>query len=126
MSIIWKIILIGFVLIQTMIGTFLGWRVLELMKRVKQLQEDRNTLLEKKAEVVDDVAKLSNKLREKGIEIDKLEKERPGFDTFEKKIILVALNRPDVKAEMEKLHTSHAMKKTYKNLKEKIEKSFDD
>ena len=117
--IIWEFILIGIIVTETIIGTFLGWRVLGLMKRVKDVQADRNKMDEERR-------KLSNSLREKGIEIDKLEKERPKFGTLEKKMILVALNRPNIKAEMEKSHASYSMKGTYENLKQKIRDSFDD
>ena len=116
--IIWKIIIAGIIIAETVIGTFLGWRVLELMKRVKDVQADRNRMDEERR-------KLSDKLRLKGIEIDQLKKERLEFDTFEKKLILVALNRPGVRAEMKEPRTSHAMRKTYENLKEKIKESFD-
>jgi len=73
--IIWKIIIAGIIVIETIIGTFLGWRVLELMKRVKLMQADRNRSLEIYTKSREENAKLSNRLREKGIEIDKLRKE---------------------------------------------------
>ena len=73
--IIWKIIIAGIIVTETIIGTFLGWRVLELMKRVKLMQADRNRSLEIYTKSREENAKLSNRLREKGIEIDKLRKE---------------------------------------------------
>jgi len=59
--IIWKILILLILLLVSVICTFLGWRVLELMKRVKQVQEDRDKLLEERT-------KQSNKLRLKEIE----------------------------------------------------------
>ena len=134
--IIWKIIITGIIVTETIIGTFLGWRVLKLMERVKNVQADRNKMDEERR-------KQSNELRLKGIEIDELKKKMHSDIMFrvvktgesvigellsdiEKKVILVALNRPDIRTEMEKLHTSHTMKKSYEDLKEKIKKSFDD
>ena len=67
--ILWKIIIVSIILVMTMIGAFLGWRVLRLMKRVKQIQADRNDLLEERA-------KQSNKLRLKGIEMDEMNKDK--------------------------------------------------
>ena len=59
--IIWKILILLILLLVSVICIFLGWRVLELMKRVKQVQEDRDKLLEERT-------KQSNKLRLKEIE----------------------------------------------------------
>ena len=72
--IVWKIILVSIILTETVIGTFLGWRVLELMKRIKLMQADRNKSLEIYTESREENATLSNTLREKGIKIDQLEK----------------------------------------------------
>jgi len=63
--IIWKIIILLSLLLVSVICTFLCWRVLDLMKRIKQVQADREWLLEERA-------KQSNKLRLKGIEVDEL------------------------------------------------------
>ena len=65
--ILWKIIIISIILIETMIGAFLGWRVLKLMERVRLIQVDRN-------EVNEERRKLSDALRLKGIEVGQLEK----------------------------------------------------
>jgi len=134
--IIWKIIIAGIIITETIIGTFLGWRVLNLMKRVKDVQKDRN-------EIDEERRKQSNELRLKGIEIDELKKKMHSDIMFrvvktgesvigellsdiEKKVILVALNRPDIRAEMKNPRTSDTMRKAYEYLKEKIKKSFDD
>ena len=121
-----EIVFVVFLLMAPIIAAYLGIRVLKLTKRVKLMRVDRNRSLEIYTKSREENAKLSNSLREKGIEIDQLKKERPKFDTFEKKLILVALNRPGVRAEMKKSTTSHGMKRVYENLKEKIKKSFDD
>lgn len=65
--ILWKIIIVSIILTETMIGAFLGWRVLKLMERVRLIQIDRN-------EVNEERRKLSDKLRLKGIEMERLEK----------------------------------------------------
>lgn len=52
----------------TAIGIFLGYHLLCSLKIIEQLRADRNELLEQRA-------KQSDRLREKGIEIDGLKKE---------------------------------------------------
>ena len=116
--ILWKIIIVGIILVMTMIGTFLGWRVLALMKRVKQVQVDRNELLEERA-------KQSNKLRLKGIEMDEENRKKFILSDLEKKMILNALKMPEYKKAIDDPSTHYNVRKTYRLLKERIKKSFD-
>ncbi|MCK4815987.1 hypothetical protein KA005_09455 [bacterium] len=115
--ILWKIIIVGIILLETVIGAFLGWRVLDLMKRVKQVQDDRNELIEERA-------KQSNKLRLKGIEIDEENKKKFILSELEKKMILNALKMPGYKAAIDEPSTHHHVRKTYRELKEKIKESL--
>ncbi len=115
--ILWKIIIVSIILLETVIGAFLGWRVLDLMKRVKQVQDDRNKLLEERA-------KQSNKLRLKGIEMDAENKKKFILSDLEKKIILNALKMPEYKKAIDEPSTRHHVRKTYRELKEKIKESF--
>jgi len=62
-----KIFILIIVLGMAAIGTFLGYRVLGLLKITKQLRTDRNELIEQRG-------KQSDQLRQKGIEIDELVK----------------------------------------------------
>ena len=141
--ILWKIIIVSIFLVQTMIGAFLGWRVLGLMERVKQVQADRDKALEQMGEAIDDAWKLSNKLRLKGIEMDEIKKKMCSDILFrtitdgekfigellsdlEKKLILNALCMPGYNSEMNEPKTLHHVRKTYRDLKEKIKVSFSD
>lgn len=68
-----EIIFVVFLLVAPIIAAYLGLRVLKLNKRVKQLQDDRNELLEERS-------KQSNKLRLKGIEMDEAKKKEQCSD----------------------------------------------
>ncbi len=115
--ILWKILIVSIILTETMIGAFLGWRVLRLMARVQLIQVDRN-------EVNEERRKLSDKLRLKGIEVDQLNKERPELSDLEKKMMLAALNMPEYGKSMQDPKTSFQARKTWRDLKEKIKGSF--
>ncbi len=115
--ILWKIIIVSIVLLETIIGAYLGWRVLGLMKRVKDVQKDRN-------ELEDERRKLSDKLRLKGIAMDKLNRERPEFYTPERQMIIAALNMPEYGKEIQDPKTSFQMRKIYRDLREKIKDSL--
>ena len=117
-SIIWKIIIAGIILLMFVVCIFLTWRVLELMKRVKLLQADRNELLEQRS-------KQSNKLRLKGIEMDEVDKDKIVLSELEKKMILNALSMPGYKDWIDSPTTMHYVRKAYRNLKEKIKESVD-
>ena len=101
--ILWKIIIISIFLVIVMIGAFLGWRVLGLMKRVKQVQDDRNKALK---------------------EWYKVQREKPTLNELEKKMILNALNMPGYKKAIEDPGTHYNVRKTYKEMKEKIKESI--
>ena len=117
--ILWKIIIVGIILVMTMIGAFFGWRVLRLMKRVKLLQIDRNDLLEERA-------KQSNKLRLKGIEMDEMNKDKFILSKPERQLIIAALNMPEYGREIQDPKTNFQVRKTYRDLKEKIKDSLKD
>jgi hypothetical protein len=134
--ILWKIIIVSILLIETVLVASLGWRVLTLLQRVKQIQSDRNEMDEERR-------KLSDKLRLKGIEIDQLKKEMCSDIMFrtikegakvigellsdlEKKMILAALNMSEYGKAIQNPKTNFQVRKTYRDLKEKIKASFDD
>ena len=103
--ILWKIIIVSIILFQAIIGSFLGWRVVALIKRVKQLQEERNTALQ---------------------EWYKVQREKPTLDAFEKKMILNAFNLSQCRGAMENPKTGSEIRKRYKALKEKLKESIKD
>ena len=117
--ILWKIIIVSIFLAETVIGAFLGWRVLKLMERVRLIQIDRNEMDEERR-------KLSNKLRLKGIEIDNLNKKVPVLSDLEKKMILASLNMPQYKNTMEDPKTKYEVRKVYRELKERLKESIVD
>lgn len=121
-----KLLTICFILAITAIGIFLGYRVLGLLKRIKQLQVDRNELIEEKV-------KQSDQLRLKGIEIDGLKKEldkykdveiKVALTSEEKKMILNALDSPKYKAKVQDPKTKYFIRVIYRNLKEKIKETI--
>ena len=101
--IIWKILILLILLLVSVICTFLGWRVLDLMKRVKQVQDDRNKAME---------------------DWYRLLRAKPMLDELEKKMILAALNMPEYGKVMDDPGTNYQARKTYKQLKEKIKDSI--
>lgn len=115
--ILWKIIVVSIFLVQTIIGAYLGWRVLQLMKRVKDVQKDRNELNEERR-------KLSDKLRLKGIAMEKLSRERPEFYKPERQMIIAALNMPEYGDAIKDPKTSFQVRKVYRDLREKIKESL--
>ena len=115
--IIWKLIVTLIILGMFVVSAFLGWRVLRLMDKVKLLRADRNELLEERA-------KQSNKLRLKGIEMDEANKDKIVLSEIEKKMILAALNMPEYGKAILDPKTSFQVRKTYRDLKEKIKESF--
>jgi len=118
-------VLISFLVVAA-IGIFLGWRVLGLMKRNKQLRTDRNELIEQRG-------KQSDQLRQKGIEIDELKKELDKYSEVEikvaltdneKQMILCALDSPQHKAKVEDPKTNYFIREINRKLKEKIKESI--
>lgn len=121
-----KLFVLIIVLGMAAIGGFLGWRVLKLGKRGEQLQADRNELIEQRA-------KQSDQLRQKGIEIDELKKEldkyseveiKVALTSWEKRMILNALEMSQYKARVQDPATRYFIRQTYINLKEKIKESI--
>ena len=106
--ILWKIIIVSIILVETMIGAYLGWRVLGLMKRVKQVQEDRNDLLESRGEW------------------EALWKEKILLSKPERQMIIAALDMPEYSDEIKDPKTSFQMRKIYRDLREKIKESIKD
>ena len=103
--ILWKIIIISIVLFLVVVCAFCIWRVVALIKRVKQLQEERNTALQ---------------------EWYKVQREKPTLDAFEKKMILNAFNLSQCRGAMENPKTGSEIRKRYNALKEKLKESIKD
>lgn len=108
------------------IGIFLGYRLLDSLKIIRQLREDRNELIKERA-------KQSDQLRQKGIEIDELKKELDKYSDVEIKValtlqekwmILNALDMPHYKAMFQNPATKYIKRQIYGNLKEKIRESI--
>lgn len=121
-----KFFVLIIILVVWAIGFFLGWRVLGLMKRVKQLQAGRNELIKERA-------KQSDQLRLKGIEIDDLKKELDKYSdveikvpltALEKNMILDALDSPQYKARVEDPNTKFVIREIYRELKKKVKESI--
>lgn len=108
MTNIWNIIAVFIVLAITAIGIYFGLRVLKLRKMVEQLRIDRNILIEKKAEREDDLKSYSVVL-----------------DDLERRMILNALSMPLYKKVIEDPSTQHHVRKTYRELKDKIKDSIE-
>ena len=103
--ILWKIIIVSIILVMTMIGAFLGWHVLRLMKRVKQVQADRDKALEAWY---------------------KLLRAKPMLEELEKKMILASLNMPEYGKAITDPKTNFQVRKIYRDLKEKVKDSLKD
>jgi hypothetical protein len=114
--IIAKVIISLVFLLMFAVSAFCTWRVLEMRKRVKQVQDDRNKLLEERA-------KQSNKLQLKGIEMDEENKNKFILSDLDKKMILNALKMPEYKKAIDEPSTYHHVRKTYRELKEKLRKA---
>ena len=108
--IFWKILIVSIILAETVIIAFLGWRVLELMKRVKQVQDDRNKLLESRADWE--------------IEMRIIAANKIALSDIERKMILAALNMPEYKRELAYPKTNFTVRKVYRDLIEKIKESL--
>ena len=115
------------------IGIYFGCRVLKLKKRVGQLQADRNGLIEERNELKEERAKQSDQLRQKGIEIDALKKEldkysdveiKVALTSFEKEMLLSALDMPQFKTRVQDPKTKFFIRKINKELREKIKDSI--
>ena len=106
-----------FLLVAPIIAAYLGLRVLKLNKRVKQLQDDRNELIEERS-------KQSNKLRLKGIEMDEKDKDKFILSELERKMILASLNMPEYGDAIKDPQTSFQVRKVYRNLRERIRESL--
>lgn len=119
LSITVKLIITSIFLLMFAISAFLGWRVLRLIERVKNIQTNRNEIDEVRR-------KQSDALRQKGIAIDKIKKEKPTLNLLEKKMILASLNMSQYKAAIQDSKTKLAVKKTYADLKKKIKESIND
>ena len=128
-----EILILIIVLAITAIGIFLGCRVLRLKKKNKELRADRNGLIEERNELKEERAKQSDQLRQKGIEIDELKKElekysnvepKVALTSFEKQMILSALDMPQYKAKVEDPKTKFFIREINRSLKEKIRASM--
>jgi len=135
-----KLFILIIVLGMATIGTFLGYRVLGLLKITKQLRTDRNELIEQRG-------KQSDQLRLKGIEIDELKADKQRYKSAlnffskeldkysnveikvaltdnEKQMILNALDSSQYKAKVEDPKTNYFIREINRNLKEKIKESI--
>lgn len=121
-----KIFVLIIVLGMAAIGIFLGYRLLDSLKIIKQLREDRNELIEQRG-------KQSDQLRQKGIEINELKKEldkysdveiKVALTVLEKRMILNALNMPHYKLTVQDPKTNYFVRKIYSELKEKVKESI--
>lgn len=121
-----KYLVLIIILAITGIGIYFRCRVLKLMKRNKQLQVDRNELIEQRS-------KQSDQLRQKGIDIDELKKElkkysgiepKVALTVLEKRMILNALDMPHYKLTVQDPKTNYFIRKIYNELKEKIKESI--
>lgn len=97
------------IFVMAAIGGFLGWRVLGLMKRVKQLREDRNALIKELAEERDKYSDVEIKV---------------ALTALEKQMILNALDVPQYKGRVYDPKTKYIIREIYKELKEKIKESI--
>ena len=96
--------LISMLLIEGVICAFCIWRVVELTKRVKYLQKDRDSALK---------------------EWYKVQREKPTLTVLEKKMILASLNMPQYKAAMDDPKTKHEVRKVYRELKGRLKESIE-
>ena len=128
-----KIFVLIIILAITGIGIYFGCRLLRLQKRNKLLQADRNELIKKRDEQSDQLAKQSDQLRLKGIEIELLKKElkkysnveiKVALTVLEKRMILNALDMPHYKLTVQDPKTNYFIRKIYNELKEKIKESI--
>lgn len=103
--ILWKILIVSIILAETMIGAYLGWRMLKLIKRVKQVQEDKFSVIEQWNEQKMHWIILSD---------------------LEKKMILAALNMLEYGKAIQEPNTNFQARKTYWDLKKKIKDSIED
>jgi len=123
-----KLFILIIVLGMAGIGIFLGYRLLDSLKIIKQLREDRNKLIEQRG-------KQSDQLRQKGIDIDELKKEldkysnveiKVALNGYEKRMILSALDMPHYKATIQDPKTKYFIREIYRELHEKIKGSIKD
>lgn len=118
-----------FIAIIFLIGAIMGtliYRLVVALKIIRQLRTDRNELIEEKA-------KQSDQLRQKGIKIDELKKELdryPGVESNvsltsrEKGMLLNALEMPHYQSLVQNPKTKFFIREIYRNLKEKIKESI--
>lgn len=108
------------------IGAFLISRLLDSLKIIKQLRKDRNELIEERA-------KQSNQLRQKGVDIGELKIELDRYSDIEpkvaltsreKRMILNALEMPHYQSLVQNPKTKFLIREIYRNLKEKIKASI--
>ncbi|MBA7601787.1 hypothetical protein ES703_08868 [subsurface metagenome] len=128
-----KLFILIIILVITAIGIYFGCCVLRLQKRNKQLQADRNELIKEKAGQSDQLAKQSDQLRQKGIEIDELKKElkkysgiepKVALTVLEKRMILNALEMPHYQLTVQDPKTNYFIREIYRKLKEKIKENI--
>ena len=112
-----EILLVTILLLMPILAGYFAWRTFKLKKSVELLRIDRNELLEERM-------KQSNKLRLKGIEMDEKDKERFILSEIDRKMILASLNMPEYGDAMKDPKTSFAMRKVYRNLRERIRESL--
>ena len=128
-----KIFALIIILAITGIGIYFGCRLLRLQKRNKCLQADKNELIKKRDGQSDQLAKQSDQLRQKGIEIDELKKELNKYSDVEIKValtgqeklmILNALDTPQYKGRVHDPKTNYLTREIYRGLKKKIADSI--
>lgn len=108
------------------VGFVLGTYLYRAFKKIKQLQTDRNDLIKEKA-------KISDQVRLKGIEVDRLKRRLDKYKDVpikvaltlpEKQMILNALESSRYKAKVQDPETKRFIRIIYKTLREKIKESI--
>jgi len=121
-----KLFIVIVFLIGVIIIAFLVSRLLDSFKTIEQLKKDRGELITEKS-------KQSDQLRQKGIDIDDLNKElkkysgiepKVALTVLEKRMILNALNMPHYQSLVQNPKTNYLTREIYRNLKEKIRESI--
>ena len=114
-----KILALIIVLVITSIGVFLGYRVLGLLKIIKQLRADRNELLQACTEKNIEIGRLNTEL-DKYFDVEI----KVALTVLEKRMILNALNMPHYQLTVQDPKTNYFIREIYRKLKEKIKGSI--
>jgi len=128
-----KLFIVIIFLIGVIIIGFLVSRLLDSFKTIEQLKKDKNEFIKGRGEQAEQLAKQSDQLRQKGIEIELLKKELRKYSNVEIKValtsrekgmILNAMDTPQYKGKIHDPKTNYLTREIYKGLKEKIEESI--